>query len=643
MRARSGDTPGVLPSLRPLPGYRAPAVAAVPQPTRDLESAAAAESVDRLVAEAMSGGVPGAAVAVVKDGVELVKGYGVASTATRQPVDPATTRFRAGSVSKLVVWTALMQAVERGRFGVAGLDADIAPFCRPLRIPATFAEPVRVWNLFTHTTGFDDNQLGYLFKREPDPRSLAEALAAHQPARVRPPATDPAAAHLAGYCSWAASLAAHMVATVNQTDFDGYCEREIFTPLGMTETTYREPAPGAVPPNWAAGHAPGAAGMQPQPFEYLHTLAPDGGLSTTARDMARFMLAHLAGGELEGRRILGEPGVARLHARSLAAHEALDGATLGFCEAHRNGRRFLVHAGRTIHFFSLLLMEPRERFGMFIALNARPRLEHERMVGGIADAFFPASPAAIVTGQTQTSAARHAGTYASRNHAVRTIEKALLLVDPAAVTVVAGATDGELVLGNFAGPSSRWRPVPGEADVFQKVEAGAPTQELIGFVTAGSSRHLVHSMAFAPAYRMRRWQTPAFHRVVLRISGATLVSTCAVGIAASIQVKGAQLPAWMLATLLAATDLIALAVIWRTLADPYPLLYEFPRRLRLAVGALAWAAVPLTAACTMIACAAVVTGLMPPLLTAGYGAFALAAVTFLASAHHWNLVGARFA
>ena len=59
------------------------------------------------------GDVAGAVVVVVKDGEALLqKGYGYADVAARKPVDPATTLFRTGSVSKLTTWTAVMQLVE---------------------------------------------------------------------------------------------------------------------------------------------------------------------------------------------------------------------------------------------------------------------------------------------------------------------------------------------------------------------------------------------------------------------------------------------------------------------------------------------------------------------------------------------------
>jgi len=57
--------------------------------------------------------IPGAAIVVVKDGqIFLAKGYGYADLERQTPVDPARTAFRAGSVSKLFTWTAVMQMVE---------------------------------------------------------------------------------------------------------------------------------------------------------------------------------------------------------------------------------------------------------------------------------------------------------------------------------------------------------------------------------------------------------------------------------------------------------------------------------------------------------------------------------------------------
>ena len=67
--------------------------------------------------------LPGATVAVVQGGELLfAKGYGYADLATRKPVVAEQTLFRPGSISKLFIWTAVMQLVEHGKLD---LNADV--------------------------------------------------------------------------------------------------------------------------------------------------------------------------------------------------------------------------------------------------------------------------------------------------------------------------------------------------------------------------------------------------------------------------------------------------------------------------------------------------------------------------------------
>jgi CubicO group peptidase (beta-lactamase class C family) len=85
------------------------------------------------------GNIAGSVVAVVKDGqVVFERGYGVSDEKTQAPIDPYTTMFRPGSVSKLFTWTAVMQLAELHK---VDLDTDINNYL-DFRIPPRDGKPI---------------------------------------------------------------------------------------------------------------------------------------------------------------------------------------------------------------------------------------------------------------------------------------------------------------------------------------------------------------------------------------------------------------------------------------------------------------------------------------------------------------------
>jgi CubicO group peptidase (beta-lactamase class C family) len=101
--------------------------------------------------------VAGAVVGVAGPSrVLFLRGYGSADLETKTPVNPETTLFRPGSISKLFTWTAIMQLEEQGKLALDDpveryLDFDIAD---------TFEEPIRIIDLMNHTPGFADRLIG---------------------------------------------------------------------------------------------------------------------------------------------------------------------------------------------------------------------------------------------------------------------------------------------------------------------------------------------------------------------------------------------------------------------------------------------------------------------------------------------------
>ena len=114
------------------------------------------EQLDEAIEQQMRAAkIPGAAVAVVKDGeIVFAKGYGYADPVTMQPVTPDTL-FTIASVSKTVTGTALMELYEQGQFD---LDEDINRYL-PFSVGnAMYPEDkVTFRMLLTHTSSIIDS------------------------------------------------------------------------------------------------------------------------------------------------------------------------------------------------------------------------------------------------------------------------------------------------------------------------------------------------------------------------------------------------------------------------------------------------------------------------------------------------------
>ena len=182
--------------------------------------------------------IAGAVVAVVKDGrVLFTKGYGYADVAAKQPVSADGTLFRIASISKLFTWTAVMQLVEQGRLD---LDGDVNRYL-DFQIPATYAQPVTMRHLMTHTAGFQVTFPDYSTWPGTRVWPLKEFLIRFLPRRIFPAGTTPA------YSNYGAALAGYVVERISRQSFDEYVAEHIFKPLGMLRTTFvQRSVPGAL-------------------------------------------------------------------------------------------------------------------------------------------------------------------------------------------------------------------------------------------------------------------------------------------------------------------------------------------------------------------------------------------------------------
>lgn len=370
-----------------LPG--APLQAAAQAPTAvpaDTERVAGlADFVDGVMAQQLATReVAGAVVTVVQNGkVLFTRGYGFANIDRGIKVDGQKTLFRPGSVSKLITWTALMQQVENGK---VDLDADVNRYI-DFVIPPFEGKPIRVRDLFSHTLGMSD--LAYDEKEWAKQESYQSFLKTHVPQRLWAPGTE------ISYSNYGASLAGYIVERVSGEAFNAYVTRHIFQPLGMTHTTFAEPLTGENAANMALGYQFADGRFKARPYERYAKIMPAGSAASTAPDMARFMLAILGDGALDGKRILKPASVALLESNSIANTPGQPGMAHGFMVAREQGPRMVAHGGNTADFHSYLLLAPQAGLGFFVSFTGGDASYAGRteLSDAIIGRLFPQQPA----------------------------------------------------------------------------------------------------------------------------------------------------------------------------------------------------------------------------------------------------------
>ncbi len=381
--------------------------------------------------------IAGAAIVVVKDGqILFAKGYGYSDVAKRTPVTADATLFRPGSISKLFTWTSIMQLVEQKKID---LDHDVNEYI-DFKIPATFPQPITLRNIMTHTPGFEEAIKDLFVADAQHLKPLGDYVKAALPERVFPPGVTPA------YSNYATAVAGYIIQRVSGEAYDDYIEHHILQPLGMARTTFRQPLPEALRPMMSNGYQ--VASKPAKTFEFVQGW-PAGSSSTTATDIARFMIAHLQDGRYENAQIL-QPETARMmHSAQFVAVPPLNSMCLGFYEESRNGQRIIGHGGDTGWFHSDLHLIPAANMGFFVSYNSAGKGQinpRSAVWEKFLDRYFPYQvPDATPPANAAEDAREVAGSYHVSRRPQTTI---LSFISAIGVTKVSVNEDGTISTGD---------------------------------------------------------------------------------------------------------------------------------------------------------------------------------------------------
>ncbi|MFD9337876.1 serine hydrolase [Streptomyces sp. NPDC060028] len=346
----------------------APSPPPAPKPQiTDAQVDTAVTRIDTTVTDMMTRtGVPGVSVAVVHDDkVVYLKGFGLRRTGERAKVDPDTV-FQIASLSKPVSSTVVAAALTTPD----EWDRHTALPGFALKDPWV-TDHVATADLFSHRSGLPDHAGDLLEDLGYDQSYVLDHL------RLEPLA--PFRASYA-YTNFGFTAAAEAVARAKGTSWQKLSEDTLFKPAGMTRTSTRFSAFEQAADH-AATHVKNPDGTwSPRFVRDPDAQAPAGGVSSTARDLSRWMRLQLGGGSLDGKQIVPADTLARTHLPEIVSQPPTGtggrptfyglGWNVSYDDA---GRLRLSHSGA----FQLgantnVTMLPLERLGIVVLTNGAP-------------------------------------------------------------------------------------------------------------------------------------------------------------------------------------------------------------------------------------------------------------------------------
>jgi CubicO group peptidase (beta-lactamase class C family) len=303
----------------------------------------------------------GLAAGIVEDRhLVYAQGFGVMRLSDPdKPVTPETL-FHMASITKLFVATSVMQLWEQGK---VDLDSPVTQYLSYFQLKDARYKSITVRHMLTHTSGMPDVEDYFWNKSEYDDGALERYVRSLKNQKLR---WDPGAKF--AYSNMAYEVLGDLVSKVSGMSFEDYVDAHVLKPLGMSSSTLLLRK--ADPAKLAAGHTKGKTGpahvVKFYPYNRAHS--PSSDLHSNITDMARWAMANLNRGELDGQRIL-KSSTYDVMWKPAAERTPTASVGISWFLTELNGRAAVFHNGGDDGFRSRLILFPARRVAVIFMTN----------------------------------------------------------------------------------------------------------------------------------------------------------------------------------------------------------------------------------------------------------------------------------
>ncbi len=325
--------------------------------------------VDKIFAQYDKPDSPGCALAVIKDGQIVYKrGYGMADLDHDIAIKPDTV-FHVASVSKQFTAMAILLLAKQGKLS---LDDKVQKYITELR---EFDQPITIRHLLHHTSGLRDQwnllimsgwRLGEDVVRDEDILDLVS--------RMKELNFKPGDQH--AYSNTGYTLLAFIVKRASGQSLREFAEANIFKPLGMTRTFFRDDH-AVVVKHQAYAYNPGSGGAFKLSVPNYDTVGASS-LLTTVEDLARWDQ------NFYDKRVGGDWAIEQMQIPGTLNDGQQISYARGVVVSNYKGLKVVEHSGGDAGYRSHLMRFPEQRFSVACLCNyggANPSQLARQVVG----------------------------------------------------------------------------------------------------------------------------------------------------------------------------------------------------------------------------------------------------------------------
>lgn len=350
--------------------------------------------------------VPGGVAVLVTPQGTWLAAHGQIQRQRNVAADPQKSLFLLGDISDIFGKTALLKLIQAQKLDPA---TDVNLLLKDTRIYNSFPPPLTLQDLLLQRDGFEEMALSLWAeedKKLPDLRKVVET-------HFKPLALAPGTAFTPG--GYGSVLNAYLVQILSRTSYENYVQREILTPLGMTNTRLRREDPRQLPDQLVI-HYDGQTAIPPM----MAVVPAAHGIRSTAADMGRWMT-----GVLQAQGPFAQTGLRQsLISAQWSPVKGLPGVSTGLFAEQWGNTPIYQRTSQHLGSFAQVLLVPERKLGLFIAYNQSRPEPAATIVAQVLGA--PSAPVAIAP---TLDYQQLAGTYGPLNYSHYSFRKALRMVE----------------------------------------------------------------------------------------------------------------------------------------------------------------------------------------------------------------------